>query len=388
MRASIVAYKYFETSPRLILYATSLKDEGWDVEVFCLRRPGQARKETIRGVEVRRIQKRVRNEKGRFSYLLKIVSFAIRCSLQIAYCHLRRACDCVLVFSVPEFLVFSAVVPKISRTPIILDFCDIVPEFYATKFNNGKKSTAYRLLVLVERMSCQFADHVVASNHLWREKLVSRSVEADKCSTIVYCSDTSVFYPRPKNRSNDTFKVIYPGSLNWYQGVDVAIDAIGIVLETCKNVEFHIYGEGPEKARLREQAARLGLTDHVFVHDMVPASEVVNAIADSDLLVVPKRASSPFASEACSTKIVDCMNMNVPVVASDTRIERYYFTDDAIKFFESENAASLAESIRSVLTDATLRDRLVSNGRKYVEANGASVAKATLHRIVDGLLRR
>jgi len=39
------------------------------------------------------------------------------------------------VHSVPDFLVFAAIVPKLLGTPVVLDIHDVLPEFYASKFH-------------------------------------------------------------------------------------------------------------------------------------------------------------------------------------------------------------------------------------------------------------
>ena len=44
------------------------------------------------------------------------------------------------VHSVPDFLVFAALVPKLLGARIILDIHDILPEFYASKFGASKDS--------------------------------------------------------------------------------------------------------------------------------------------------------------------------------------------------------------------------------------------------------
>ena len=48
--------------------------------------------------------------------------------------HLREKYDLIHVHSVPDFLVFTAWLPKLTGTPVILDIHDILPEFYASKF--------------------------------------------------------------------------------------------------------------------------------------------------------------------------------------------------------------------------------------------------------------
>ncbi len=48
-------------------------------------------------------------------------------------------------------------------------------------------------------------------------------------------------------------------------------------------------------------------------------------MSKADLGIVPKRAAG-FGDEAFSTKILEFMALGVPVIASETQIDRYYFT--------------------------------------------------------------
>jgi glycosyltransferase involved in cell wall biosynthesis len=110
-------------------------------------------------------------------------------------------------------------------------------------------------------------------------------------------------------------------------------------------------------------------------------------MANADLGVVPKRADS-FGNEAYSTKIMEFMALGVPVVASNTKIDRYYFDDSVVRFFESGNPDALAEAVVDVLRNRDLRDRLVTNGLDYATRNSWQVRKADYLKLVDDLCSR
>ena len=107
--------------------------------------------------------------------------------------------DVIHVHSVPDFLVFSALVPKLRGVPLILDIHDILPEFYSTKFRARKGSLIFKLLVLAEKLSIRFSNHVIIANPIWHERLLQRSASPEKVTTIWNYPDPKISFPGLKN---------------------------------------------------------------------------------------------------------------------------------------------------------------------------------------------
>jgi glycosyltransferase involved in cell wall biosynthesis len=110
----------------------------------------------------------------------------------------------------------------------------------------------------------------------------------------------------------------------------------------------------------------------------------MNAI---DLGVVPKRKDS-FGNEAFSTKIMEFMAMGVPVIASRTRIDQYYFNDSLLQFFESENTEDLASKIFELVHDADKRRSLCAHASDFIALNNWDVRKNEYLNVVDRLTNR
>lgn len=60
------------------------------------------------------------------------------------------------------------------------------------------------------------------------------------------------------------------------------------------------------------------------------------------------------------------MALGVPVLASGTRIDRYYFSDSIVRYFEPENAEDLAMAIMELIRSQELRERLSSSAMAFV----------------------
>jgi glycosyltransferase involved in cell wall biosynthesis len=182
--------------------------------------------------------------------------------------------------------------------------------------------------------------------------------------------------------------ITYPGSLNWHQGVDVAIAAFAKIKDEMPDAEFHIYGEGPAKESLIRLADSLGLNHRVVFHGLLPTEQIVQVMADTDLAVEPKRAGSQFGNEALSMKIFEFMAVGVPLVVSRTRIHQYYYTDALVKYYDSDDEDALAENIVLLRKNPELRRQQVNNALNYVEAHSWDVEKYQYLGIVDSLVAK
>jgi glycosyltransferase involved in cell wall biosynthesis len=381
----MVAYAFYEGNTRIQQYATALAKRGDAVDVIALRREGEPRYRLVNGVNVYGIQSRIINEKSPLTYLYRITQFLVHAAWVLGRKHLSTPYHLVHVHSVPDFLAFAAFLPKLTGSSVILDIHDILPEFYASKFGTDRGALLFRLLVLVEKCSAAFADHVIIANHLWYERLIARSVRPEKCIVICNYPNPEFFRARPRGRTGSKFVITYPGTLNWHQGLDIAVRAFAKVAEEVPEAEFRIFGEGPSKPELIKLTDQLGLNGRVVFNDMVPTERIAQEVANSDLGVVPKRASSIFGNEAASTKILEFMATGVPVVVSRTKVDTYYHSDLTVKFFESENESDLAKSILELKRNADLRSRLVANAAEYAQKNNWEIKGKQYLNLVDSL---
>lgn len=386
MKVAMLAYSFYESDTRIQQYASALVDRGDSVDVFALKKEGAANFEVLRGVNVYRVQSRKVNERGPFDYLFRILRFLVVSAWALGRKQLSEHYEVVHVHNVPDFLVFAALVPKLMGARIILDIHDVLPEFYASKFNVNPGSIIFKAMVLVEKLSIAFSNHVIIANHIWQERVISRSVKREKCMTVRNYPNEALFHPRPHRAADGKFIVIYPGSLNWYQGLDVAIRAFAKVAVEVPEAEFHIYGEGAAKPGLIALANDLRLPPRVVFHGFLPTHQIAEVMAQADLGVEPKRASARFSNEASSTKLLEFMAVGVPVIASDTTIHKYYHDESMLKFFKSDDESSLAEAMLVLMRNPQLRQQLIATGSEHAKSNSWGAKKNEYLHLVDYLV--
>ena len=384
MRICMLAYTFYESDYRVRRYAEACTQRGDHVDAIVLGREGQPFYGSLNGVNIYRIQKRQIDETGKLSYLVRLTRFLIKSSIFLTKRHYRKRYDLVHIHNVPDFHVFAAWFPKLTGAAIILDIHDILPEFYASKFDESTKSPLFKALTIMERMSSAFADHVIISNHIWAETLISRSISKAKCTVLINYPDTNIFYERTTNRKNGKIIMIYPGTLNKHQGLDIAIKALANIKDTLQEVEFHIYGEGDTRKSLINLASRLGINEKVIFHEFVPLEKIAEAMANADIGIIPKH-NDLFGGTAFSTKTLEFMALGIPIILSKTRIDQYYFNESMVKFFEPSDDKDLSEAMLSLIQNEDLRKNLIQNAKKYIEANNWGIKKKIYLDLVDTL---
>lgn len=382
----MVAYTFYESDNRVRRYAETLARQGYEVDVVALRREGNYQKvEVINGVRLLRVQLRVVNEKSRMVLLRRLLLFFLRSMWVLSRQQLKRRYDLVHIHSIPDFEVFAAWLPKITGSKLILDIHDIVPEYYASKFQISSGSLIFKLLVLVERMSAVFSDHVIVANHIWQERLEGRSVRASKLTTILNFPDGQIFYRRGRQRNDGKFILLYPGSLNYHQGLDLAIRAFARIKDQAPSAEFHIYGIGEQLPYLLQLIQDLGLQERVQYKGSQPLDQVASLMENADLGIVPKRKNG-FGNEAFSTKILEFMSMGVPVLIPDTRIDSYYFDDSVVRFFRADDEISLADNMLELVLNSKERERLARNADQFIKGYLWDENEGLYLNLVDSLL--
>jgi glycosyltransferase involved in cell wall biosynthesis len=80
---------------------------------------------------------------------------------------------------------------------------------------------------------------------------------------------------------------------------------------------------------------------------------------------------------------MEFMSQGVPVIASRTKIDTYYFDDTVVRFFASGDVHGLAEAMIDLILSKDKRDSLSAHGKEYVLRNNWDVRKQDYLDLVD-----
>ena len=178
---------------------------------------------------------------------------------------------------------------------------------------------------------------------------------------------------------------MYPGTLTYHQGLDIAVRAFSKIRKDVPEAEFHIYGSGDQVAFLKSLVAELGLENEVCFKGSLAVEQMVRVIENADLGIVPKR-SNGFGNEAFSTKILEFMAMGVPVIVPDTEVDSFYFDDHVAKFFRANDEQSLADAMLLLIKNSAVRETLVRSASEFVKKYAWDVNQHIYLDLVDSLL--
>lgn len=380
----MVAYSFYETDARVRKYCEALSERGDLVEVLCLRKNGQEKNGIINGVHIHRMQRRTLNETRLLDYFFKVGFFFVRSFIFLSASGIRKKFDLIHIHNPPEALVFAALIPKLTGSRIILDFHDLLPEFYLEKFRNKFRKFFFKIFVGLEKASICMADLVIVANDIWKDRLRARSAGKTRILTVLNYPDIEPVRILSMKHEDGRFLIMYPGSLQHHQGVDLAIRAFKKVEDRIKGAKFHIYGSGNLKERLVSLIQELSLQDRVQILQPIPNPLVYEKMREADLAVVPKRDDG-FGNEAFSTKILEFMALGVPVLVSDTRIDKLYFDERTVCFFKAGDVDDLAAKILDFYEDRERAASLRQAAADFVKEKTWGKMKSGYLEIVDSL---
>lgn len=371
MRVCLVRQYYFPLDARVFREAEALVTGGHEVDVVCLRDRGESIHERRENLRIYRLPLPRMRGRSALWPLGEYIVFFCAASVLVTLLHLRRRYAVVQANSVPDFLVFVAVVPRIFGARAVLDLHECMPEFYATKFATGPDHLGVRMMALIEQASIRFADQVITVTHLMQDKFVERGADPQKITVVLNGADETIFAAdRYTPRAPDgEFWLVCHGSIEERYGLDTIVKAVALLGDEIPGLRLRIYGRGSYKRTLERLVADLNVEDRVWISQgLVPIEELVQGLVDADAGVVALK-QDPFRDLTLATKMYEFITLRKPQLVSRTRSVEKYFDERAFGLFHSGDPADLARAIRELVADPYRRVAMVQAAVEQGEAH-------------------
>lgn len=367
----------------------ALIDQGYEVDVICLRGRNEPAEERHNGVNVYRLPVTLKRS-SITSQFLNYLHFFLLAWLQLARLHRRRRYTSTQVHNLPDFLVFCTIPLKLRGVPIILDLHDLMPEFFAARLGKPMTHWLVRAVAWQERLACRFADQVITVTELWKQTLVQRGVPAHKIWVVMNVADLRVFESKtgPVPQRNGEFHILYHGTQAYRYGIDLLLRAADRLRSEIPQLRLTIHGNGTYNDSLMQLADRLKLGKRVhFSTRFVSLDELSQMIRAADVGVVPYRRDV-FTDGILPTKLMEYVAMGVPVIAARTPAIQAYFDETMIEYFTPEDVEGLAQSILKLYRDPERRTALASNANVFHQRYNWGKLRSEYVDLVSGLSER
>jgi glycosyltransferase involved in cell wall biosynthesis len=389
---AMIVFSYYPADNRVRREAEALAEAGISVDVICLRKENESAKQVLGGITVHRLPLS-RKRASALRYIWEYLFFFVLAMARVSRLHVKRGYDVVHVHNMPDFLVFSALVPKLTGSKVILDLHDPMPEVYMTKYSIGIRHPVIWLLRAVERWSIRFSDLVLTPNVAFLDLFASRSCPESKIHVVMNSPDTKIFRTSNAQSYRGTlpekrgFALMYHGTIVERHGLDTALGAMARIRSEIPNLVFHVYGEGDFVKQFLEQVDRLNLQNIVIYHGHVPAEVIAESIDAIDGGIIPNKRSV-FTEINLPTRIFEYLCMGKPIIAPRTKGIMDYFDDSSIYFFEPGSEESLARVILSMYRDPMCTQFVLKKGMEVYHHHMWETEKQRLVDLVTRLTKK
>lgn len=388
-RAIVITYSYYPDDPRPRREAEAMIEAGMGVDVICLQQQeSEMRQQNVSGVNVTRLPVKRRRE-GKFTYVIQYSWFFLLSAFIAAQRQWRKPCALVHVHNMPDFLVFTGLVPKLCGVPVLLDLHDPMPELMISIFGLTSSSLSVRMLKYIEKRSIQFADAILTVNLICAAIFASRSCKPEKIRVIMNSPDERIFAfqpirEAPQWHSRKPFVLMYHGSIVHRHGLDLAIQALGMVRKKIPHAVLHVCGARTAfwesiaqwPASALEGVSYLGAKTH---------EEIVVEIDKSDLGLIPNRKST-FTQINTPTRLFEYLSRAKPVIAPQSDGVTSYFGPADLLYFSLGDVEDLADKIIYAYDHPEEVKQIVERGQTVYHNHKWSAEKERFLNVIETLV--
>lgn len=291
---------------RLAALANAFVDEGHDVNVLTVLPRSADRKRSgdrVRRYRVRRLPV-LRDKTGYVRGYVQYMSFDIPLFFRILF---GPKYQLIVTEPPPTTGFFVRLAARLKRTPYAYYAADI--------WSDAAESTGASKFVVsavrqMERFALLGARGVVSVNDKVTER-VQQIAPTAHVHTVGNGVDTAIFTAVGSARANGKY-LLYSGTASEWQGAEVFIDALAVLLPAAPDVRLVFLGQGSDWPKLRERASRLPAGAVEFI-PTVPPEEAATWLRGAVVSLASIRPDAGYdlafptkvyASWACGTPVI------------------------------------------------------------------------------------
>lgn len=383
----MLGYTNYLTDPRPRREAEALAERGDVVDFISLAEHGRPRMEIVNNVRLIRLsQVRYRGESG-IRYLTGYLWFFLVAMFRVTVFYVQKNYDVIYVHTMPDFMVFVALIPKLFGATIVLNMHDTMPELYMSKFGMKEEQYLIRLIKIQEKISFSFADKIICVHEPHKQLLVRRGAKVDRLTVLMNVPDPRIFGERISITAKAPFdtplRLIYHGTIARRLGLDTALYAFKEIILKYPDARFDIYGDGDFADQVMTLILNLELSQNVnFSRMFFDIGKIPALIRGATIGIIPNRRD-PATEYMLPVKLLEYLYLGIPVVSPDLYVIRYYFDSTSVAFYKSDDAHDLAETVLKLFASPHTRQSLIDHAGHVLDAISWNVMKQELYKLID-----
>ncbi|MEO9651790.1 MAG: glycosyltransferase family 4 protein [Roseobacter sp.] len=180
---------------------------------------------------------------------------------------------------------------------------------------------------------------------------------------IIHCGVNPELYAGEKPvRDDQEIRLIFVGRLAPVKGIRVLFEALETLFEQNPQLRLTLVGDGPDRARLEQAAARLG--DRIHFTGYLTQAQVAETLAQHDICVLPSFA------EGVPVILMEAMASSLPVIATQVAgVGELVQHGESGFIVPPGDVAALRTHIKTLADDPAQRARMGKIGREKVNAD-------------------
>jgi glycosyltransferase involved in cell wall biosynthesis len=365
----MIVHNYYYDDARVRSYVESLLTAGHQVDVLCLRSKKRFSIKVDNGLRIFTIPLN-RLDKNYGNYFYEYGLAFVLYTFWLLHLFFKNRYRVIHVHNMPDFLIFTALIPRLFGAKLILDIHDPMPEIYESKYSHRRNGFGVRLMKFQEKISAGVAHKLITANSTFRDNLIKRGIRAQKIKVINNIPDPKIFnrnrYHKRRSFKNGHFRMIYPGTIAPRYGLDTAIRALALLMKKIDHPSLVIIGTQTRDNyvnELKALAEKLGVSNSVKFLPAIPLEKIPLHIIQADAGIYTARPD-PHMNIAVPGKVIEYAIMGIPIVASRLKVLEKLFTDSAVLFFEPDDPEQFAGCILELHNNPSRRRELVRNADK------------------------
>jgi glycosyltransferase involved in cell wall biosynthesis len=215
----------------------------------------------------------------------------------------------------------------------------------------------------------------VTCTSLGAEHLRSLSADPAKLDLVYHGLDLSRFPspppPRPpRDGSNEPVTIISVGRLVEKKGYNLLLDALARLPAALKWRFVHI-GGGDLSQALKARAKELGLSEHIEWRGARDQGEVIAALREADIFMLPSRIASDGDRDGLPNVLMEAASQELPILSTSVSSIPEFIENGRQGILVEPDAGQLGAALAKMIADPEGRARLAAAARtRLVESFG------------------